>query len=57
MLTLTRNALQSVKLQNTDGSTQETAFPMLVNCLLDCLHQQVPFVCGVDIIHYCSFLT
>ncbi|VDK37046.1 unnamed protein product, partial [Taenia asiatica] len=43
LLAQTKSALQSLKHHNNERSVHELAFPMLINCLLDCLHQQEHF--------------
>ncbi|VDM16480.1 unnamed protein product [Hydatigera taeniaeformis] len=43
ILAQTKGALQSLKHHNNDQSVHDLAFPMLINCLLDCLHQQEHF--------------
>ncbi|KAL5109180.1 E3 ubiquitin-protein ligase TRIP12 [Taenia crassiceps] len=42
LLAQTKSALQSLK-HNNERSVHELAFPMLINCLLDCLHHQEHF--------------
>ncbi|CDI97293.1 E3 ubiquitin protein ligase TRIP12 [Echinococcus multilocularis] len=43
ILAQAKSALQSLKHQNNERSVYELAFPMLITCLLDCLHQQEHF--------------